>query len=345
MTQSSPTPVTQADEEQFLTIPLAHRVAMGGNGRKAVLNALARHRTSSTASSVAPREHDKPPSHWQPDDRYADRQPQTVEEWDWRADGPANGALSRSIKRLNYGADRADPHAPDQMATVLRIDIMRATAQLTWLEAKARMQADKISSLANTPAASSVGADDLREAAIDAAAHLAAAISLLEAGGKAAKKAAPSDKMFDQMLRDYKRSLGRARAALAASSHPASAVSEATRRMEETLGAKFVPASAGDEALREAEAWLRAISNWLLAMDHDMSLPDGILDTDPLDIADKLRALSATPSHAGETERLRIAQLERYLRRARRFIGSQPCKIADDIDAYFATDKGEVSRG
>lgn len=39
------------------------------------------------------------------------------------------------------------------------------------------------------------------------AAALAAAISLLERGGKAAKKAAPSDKMFDQMLRDYKRAL------------------------------------------------------------------------------------------------------------------------------------------
>ena len=40
-------------------------------------------------------------------------------------------------------------------------------------------------------------------------------------------------------------------AALAASSHPASAISDATRRMEETLGAKFVPASAGDvERLR-----------------------------------------------------------------------------------------------
>lgn len=48
------------------------------------------------------------------------------------------------------------------------------------------------------------------------AARLAAAISLLERGGKAAKKAAPSDKMFDQMLLDYKKALSDARAALAA---------------------------------------------------------------------------------------------------------------------------------
>ena len=54
----------------------------------------------------------------------------------------------------------------------------------------------------------------LVEALLDTAAHLAAAISLLERGGKAAKKAAPSDRMFDQMLNYYRASLTRARAAL-----------------------------------------------------------------------------------------------------------------------------------
>ena len=62
----------------------------------------------------------------------------------------------------------------------------------------------------------------MREVCIDVVAHLAAAISLLEAGGKAAKKAAPSDKMFYQMLRDYKRSLNKARAALT----PSATISE-----------------------------------------------------------------------------------------------------------------------
>jgi hypothetical protein len=42
-------------------------------------------------------------------------------------------------------------------------------------------------------------------------ASLAAAISLLECGSK---KAAPSEKMFDQMLRDYKKSLDHARSIL-----------------------------------------------------------------------------------------------------------------------------------
>lgn len=54
----------------------------------------------------------------------------------------------------------------------------------------------------------------LREGLIDCTAHLAAAISLLERGGKAAKKAAPSDKMFDLMLSDYRASVERARTAL-----------------------------------------------------------------------------------------------------------------------------------
>jgi hypothetical protein len=46
------------------------------------------------------------------------------------------------------------------------------------------------------------------------AASLAAAISLLERGGESAKKAAPSNKMFDQMLADYRRALDGARKAL-----------------------------------------------------------------------------------------------------------------------------------
>ena len=50
------------------------------------------------------------------------------------------------------------------------------------------------------------------EAAIDTGASLAAAISLLERGGK---KAAPSNKMFDQMMVDYRASLERTRNTLA----------------------------------------------------------------------------------------------------------------------------------
>jgi hypothetical protein len=50
------------------------------------------------------------------------------------------------------------------------------------------------------------------DAAVDTGASLAAAISLLERGGR---KAAPSNKMFDQMLVDYRNSLERTRITLA----------------------------------------------------------------------------------------------------------------------------------
>lgn len=54
----------------------------------------------------------------------------------------------------------------------------------------------------------------LVENLISAAASLAAAISLLERSGMAVKKAAPSNRMFDQMLIDYRATLESARAAL-----------------------------------------------------------------------------------------------------------------------------------
>ena len=53
----------------------------------------------------------------------------------------------------------------------------------------------------------------LRKALIDILASLVASVDLLERGGK---KAAPSDKMFAQMLVDYKNSIERGRAVAAA---------------------------------------------------------------------------------------------------------------------------------
>jgi hypothetical protein len=52
---------------------------------------------------------------------------------------------------------------------------------------------------------------ELEAALKDATVNLVAAVSLLESGGK---KAAPSNKMFQQMLADYKNGVERARAAL-----------------------------------------------------------------------------------------------------------------------------------
>jgi len=105
------------------------------------------------------RENDKPPAHWTADDK-CDRHPQTVEEWDWRADKP--DATEFSIKRLNFAVDRGDPHAPDQMAIVLRVDLSRVLGRLTHYTAHREMLMAK--DAAATPmreAASSVGADAL----------------------------------------------------------------------------------------------------------------------------------------------------------------------------------------
>ena len=53
--------------------------------------------------------------------------------------------------------------------------------------------------------------DRLRKAVKDSTVHLIAAVSLLEAGGK---KAAPSNRMFEVMLDDYRASIERGRQAL-----------------------------------------------------------------------------------------------------------------------------------
>lgn len=51
-------------------------------------------------------------------------------------------------------------------------------------------------------------------------------------------------------------------------------------------------------AAGKAEQWLRAIHTWLLETDNDMRLPDGILDANPLDIAEDLTAARAAKGKA-----------------------------------------------
>jgi hypothetical protein len=55
---------------------------------------------------------------------------------------------------------------------------------------------------------------ELYDALSSVLASLVAAISLLKKGGKAAKKAAPSDKMFDIMIADYEKAAEMGRKAL-----------------------------------------------------------------------------------------------------------------------------------
>ncbi len=83
-----------------------------------------------------------------------------------------------------------------------------------WVPAEAK---EYILVTAHEAAVAAARAEGMR-AGIKVAASLAAAISLLERGGKAAKKAAPSDAMFDQMLTDYRKSLTEWRAEYAEAS-------------------------------------------------------------------------------------------------------------------------------
>jgi hypothetical protein len=72
--------------------------------------------------------------------------------------------------------------------------------------------ADEIERLAAALAQSD--AEPTRDVFMEVLASLVAAVSLLKAGGK---KAAPSDKMFDQMILDYERAIERGRSAIAQS--------------------------------------------------------------------------------------------------------------------------------
>lgn len=60
------------------------------------------------------------------------------------------------------------------------------------------------------------------------------------------------------------------------------------------------------EALREAEAWLRACSDWMLTNDLDMQVPDGVLDNDPLNIADRLAVMLRPVDAAEDTSKVKV---------------------------------------
>lgn len=88
------------------------------------------------------------------------------------------------------------------------------TAALTPADALAAQAARDERMRAEGAKAAEARIERLVENLISAAASLAAAISLLERSGMAVKKAAPSNRMFDQMLIDYRATLESARAAL-----------------------------------------------------------------------------------------------------------------------------------
>lgn len=73
--------------------------------------------------------HTRPHPRWKPSNGY-ERHPQTAEEWDYRKDPTGPEAKARSERRLNVAGDYDDPRAPEQMALVLRIDLLRLIGEL-----------------------------------------------------------------------------------------------------------------------------------------------------------------------------------------------------------------------
>lgn len=112
-------------------------------------------------------------------------------------------------EQLREWRDRRDPSGqpihPEPVVPLID-DILALRTRVAKLEA-ALKEAD------NRNASLSAKLKEARAIISDVVSHLSAATSLLERGGK---KAAPSDKMFEQMLVDYRSSLARGRAALKA---------------------------------------------------------------------------------------------------------------------------------
>ena len=93
----------------------------------------------------------------------------------------------------------------------LRARIAELEAELTSEQDRADRIARELDALRWGQEASAEYTKQMRKALKDTTVCLVAAVSLLESGGK---KAAPSNKMFEQMLDDYKNSIERGRAAL-----------------------------------------------------------------------------------------------------------------------------------
>lgn len=86
-----------------------------------------------------------PPAHWTENDEWK-RHPQSSDEWNWHNDN-YQYCGKRSELRLNFAADLEDPHAPDQMAVVLRIDLLRVMARMQSAEAYKKSHMQRCSSV------------------------------------------------------------------------------------------------------------------------------------------------------------------------------------------------------
>jgi len=122
----------------------ARIIGKSGSVEAALRAELATLRAQETPK-VPTRVNNHPPTHWEAVDGWA-RHPQNAEEWDWPVD-PAGS--NRSELRLNFASDRADPHAPDQMALILRLDLLRIMARMHSAEAYKKSSLSRNAELAD----------------------------------------------------------------------------------------------------------------------------------------------------------------------------------------------------
>jgi hypothetical protein len=133
----------RGDDDELRTVELDRQFQIKASWQTIIVEALAANASAVIARSATPAPVPslagdlsiQPPPNWAPNNGYAIL-PQSLEEWDWRQDAPENTPWLRSKKRLHAAGCQADPRAPDQMAIVLRIDLIRVIGRLTWLNAR-----------------------------------------------------------------------------------------------------------------------------------------------------------------------------------------------------------------
>jgi hypothetical protein len=109
--------------------------------------------------------------------------------------------MSEELELTPVYFENDGPYQDAQSAEELECYVMNSTSPKTPAEWWSRGEIDRLRARIA----------ELDAALVDVTAHLVAAVSLLERGGK---KAAPSNRMFNQMIVDYKNCIERSRAAL-----------------------------------------------------------------------------------------------------------------------------------
>jgi hypothetical protein len=163
------------------------------------------------AENAKLRERNAPPA----DDGIVGRDEVLKDVYDWLTSYAANhytfkkGLYERYEIESEFLTETADDMIEDLAGEPLKQKWRDVQSWHTRIAEIRKECAEQVARLSAELAAERARRAEVEKVAIDVGASLAAAISLLERGGE---RAAPSRKMFNVMLTDYKKSLARARA-------------------------------------------------------------------------------------------------------------------------------------